>query len=313
MAFAAKVLTDSVSELGDRLVTFEVTFPRIVLSEFNTHCMLARNSASSRAIPVLKRIRAVLEEPFVPEEFGTNMPGMQASVPLTGELDAEAREVWLAGRDRAVVTALELTFGKGFVAGQPTFAQLTEIVGKLGADDVKAAKLGVHKQIVNRVLEPYMWHTVVTTATDWSNFFALRTHEAAQPEIRRAANLMLDALRASTPKPVPAGGWHLPFVDPEEQANSGKDELYWAGISAARCARVSYLTHDGRRSLEADEQLHDRLRNAGHLSPFEHPGRAMTAAEKAANPRSGKFYGWHQFRKDLPHESNYGEVINFHI
>ena len=323
MAFAARVLTDSVSENGDRLITFEVTFPRIVLSEFNTHCMLARNSASSRAIPVLKRLRSVLTDPFVPEQFGVNQSGMQAGEPLTGAAADEAREIWLRGRDRAVRTALELTFGADvpWTAAPVDATGWLDVVNALTAADVAQARLRVHKQIVNRVLEPYLWHTVVATATDWTNFFALRTHEAAQPEIRRAAQLMLDALRASTPREVGPQGWHLPFVDADElsgaepgsaeTAAAGSAMTYWAGISAARCARVSYLTQDGRRDLRADEELRDRLAGLGHMSPFEHVGQAMTPAQRASAPRSGKFYGWTQYRKTLPHESNYGEVIGF--
>jgi hypothetical protein len=297
------------------LISFEVTFPRIVLSEFNTHCMLARNSASSRAIPVLKRIEAVLEEPFVPDEFGSNRPGMQAGPPLTGEQHDQAAAIWLAGRDRAVWTALQLVFGLDSLgqSGPPSTAALRQLVEDLGRQPPAGQGLGVHKQLANRLLEPYMWHTVVATATAWSNFFALRTHQAAQPEIRQAASLMLQAMRASTPARTGRSGWHLPFVTAEERRESAQADSYWAGIAAARCARVSYLTHDGLRDLAADERLHNRLRGLGHLSPFEHVGRAMTPEQKARAPLSGKFTGWYQLRKEIPHEDDYSQVIGFQL
>jgi Thymidylate synthase complementing protein len=313
MPYQCSVVTDSVSPSGDRLTTFEVTFPRIVLSEFNTHCALARNSASSRAVPVLRKIRDVLGDPFVPVHFGHNIPGMQAHENLTSQSAAEAERVWLAGRDRAVRTALELIFGSDRVMAElgtaPSERDLQHFVSSLTEADIRSAPLNVHKQIANRVIETFMWHTVIVTATDWSNFFALRTHAGAQPEIREIATLMRQAMIVSRPVAVEAGGWHLPLIQDDERERAARDPLLWTKIAAARCARVSYLTHHGLRDLDQDIALHDRLLRDGHLSPFEHVGQAMTAQERATQQRSGKFLGWHQLRKRIANESDYSLTL----
>jgi hypothetical protein len=168
---------------------------------------------------------------------------------------------------------------------------------------------GVHKQQANRLLEPFSWHTVVITGTDWRNFFALRTPPDAQPEFQRVARLMLAAYRESVPQQLTDEQWHLPFVRPDERATYGNDEQYWRKVSAGRCARVSYLTHDGRRDPDKDIDLHDMLRASGHMSPFEHVVRPMTQEELAAGGRSGNFGGWVQYRKQLDNEWDYSTLL----
>ena len=265
MTHAAKILADSITTEGHRLTTFEVTFPRIVLAEFNTHRMLwgtegsdypefSRNSASSRAIPVEKMIKMVEENPYVPTHWGKNQKGMQAEEEL-GVVSREASyHTWLAARDHAVKQATTLL------------------------------DIGVHKQITNRLLEPFMWHTVIVTATEWGNWFHLRDNSMAHPEIKLAAELMRDAMEKSTPLRLDDGQWHLPLCSelwqPANQYPSKQEDLlHWRKISVGRCARVSYLTHDGQRNLQADSELHDRLLEAGHMSPFEHVARPMTDYE----------------------------------
>ena len=108
MPFDAKVLADSRSPAGYRLTTLEATFPRFVLAEFNTHRVFSRNSASSRAIPIAKQLRRVLEDPYVPIEFGSNQPGMQAGAALDGEKREAAEREWLRARDDAVRRVLGL-------------------------------------------------------------------------------------------------------------------------------------------------------------------------------------------------------------
>lgn len=277
MGFKVEVLRDSVSPAGVRLTTLVVTLPRIVLAEFNTHRMLSRNSASSRAIPVEKRIAAVQEDPFIPEVFGKNRPGMQATEDLSAGASKAALVAWRGACADAVARARQL------------------------------AQVGVHKQLANRVLEPFLWHTIVVTATEWSNFFALRCHPDAQPEIRRAAEMMREAMSSSTPLPVGFGGWHLPFVDDEEAEAiyaDGFTREQVAEVSAARCARVSYLTHDGVRSVAEDCALALRLREAGHMSPFEH-----AATPQAADSPSfvGNFRGWVQLRKMFRSEADFSQ------
>lgn len=254
----AQVIADSVSPEGDRLTTLEVTMHRFVLAEFNTHRVFSRNSASSRAIPIEKQIERIRNSPAIPVEFGANQPGMQAGNALEGESEDEARSVWLAARTFAVNCAEDL------------------------------AELGVHKQIVNRILEPYMWHTVIVTSTEWDGFFRQRVSPLAQPEIHAAAELMLGAYHDSKPTPIGYGGWHLPYVDEGEIDNIETAKQ----VSAARCARVSYLTHDGVRDIGKDVELFFRLTEAEppHASPLEH------VATPVAESSLGNFNGWAQLR-----------------
>jgi thymidylate synthase ThyX len=262
--FSARVLTDSVSPAGIRLTTMEVRFPRFVLSEFNTHRVFSRNSASSRAVPTNKMIERVLESPAMPVEWGVNKPGMSASEALTDAQAEEAKAEWLRARDSAVAHVRNLQL------------------------------FNVHKQVINRLLEPFMWHTVIVTATEWDNFYALRCAPNAQPEIRIAAELMRGPMTASTPRTIGIGDWHLPLVQDDERHLPIEDLLK---ISAARCARVSYLTHEGARDTAKDIELCERLRADRHLSPFEHVATPAHDAEFHAN-----FRGWVQMRARIEAE-----------
>ncbi len=261
MGYSARVLLDSVSPSGVRLTTLEVTFPRFVLSEFNTHRTLSRNSASSRAIPTSKLLERVERDPVLPLEWGRNEKGMSASALLSEQEEEEAKRIWLSARDAAVAHARRLL------------------------------ELKVHKQELNRVLEPFLWHTVIVTATEWENFFTLRCAPNAQPEIRAAALAMREALEASIPRAVPLGGWHLPLVQEDERSLSVETQKK---ISAARCARVSYLTHEGQREIEKDLELYERLSVDRHLSPFEHVATPSPDTELHAN-----FRGWIQMRREI--------------
>lgn len=291
MAFIARMIADSVSPAGVRLSTMEVTLPRIVLSEFNTHRMFSRNSASSRAIPVAKRIEQVLTDPFIPDYWGANQKGMQATASLDAEAAESAEAVWMEALTSSVMSAK------------------------------KMQEIGAHKQLANRLLEPFMWQTIIVTATEWSNFFALRDNEMAQPEIRRAARLMRAAYDDSKPTFVDYGGWHLPLIQPEER--DGKFEFTEDArkISCARCARVSYLTHEGIRDLAADLVLYERLVSGGHMSPLEHVAtplkhfNELVAIDETALGNTisqwypefeGNFRGWKQLRKLVPHEDDFG-------
>lgn len=252
----------------------------------------SRNSASSRAIPIEKRIEAVRRDPFVPETFGKNQKGMQAEEDLDQPLSDEARVIW------ALAATDELKHAAAL------------------------AKLGVHKQLVNRRLEADSWHTLITTATEWDNFFALRCNSMAQPEIRRAAELMREAIMSSAPRKLSCGEWHLPLC-PEisgQYPTKKEDIEHWCKVSAARCARVSYLTHDGKRDIQADIDLYTRLATSGHLSPLEHIARPMSTEEwqylwRPAPPWNGppwidpgpflgNLRGWVSARKLIPNEDN---------
>ncbi len=263
----AHVVADSISPTGARLTTVDVVVHRYVLAELNTHRQFSRNGASSRAIPVGKQIARVVDHPAVPSEWGLNQRGMQADEVLNDDLAATAHQVWLEARDAAVQAAQHL------------------------------ASLGVHKQVTNRLLEPFQWHRALISSTDWFGFFAQRRHRDAQPEIRAAADKMFDAIAASTPVEIDYGRWHLPLVDGDEVADLGADTA--RKVSAARCARVSYMTHDGRRDISKDLELFSRLADADppHLSPLEHVASPLVPG--SARQAAGNFGGWRQFRHEI--------------
>lgn len=158
--------------------------------------------------------------------------------------------------------------------------------------------VGLHKQIANRILEPWMHITVIMSTTTHANWFALRDHPDAQPEIAELARQMRVAIEASTPVLRHHGEWHLPYVDKHEFMEYSIEDCL--KMSTARCARVSYLTHDGKRSVKRDLQLHDRLvaSDPKHASPSEHQAMALDRPE-----RWGNFVGWKQYRKTLENEA----------
>jgi thymidylate synthase ThyX len=257
--YQADVLLDSRSPGGHRLTTFVLRFPRFVLPEFNTHRMFSRNASSSRAIPTAKLIEQLQDDPVEPVEWGRNRAGMQARELLSADQAAAAREAWHAARGAAMSHAEQLR------------------------------AIGVHKQIVNRVLEPWMWASVIVSATTYDNFFTLRCHPDAQPEIKRVADLMRSAYEQSRPREVETGAWHLPFIEGHEDL--ALPEETQRKVAVARAARVSYLNHVGGRDIEADLALHQRLLDGGHWSPFEHVAMA-TDGDAAFN----NFTGWQAYR-----------------
>lgn len=304
MAFDAKVLADSRSPAGYRLTTLEVTFPRFILPEFNTHRVFSRNSASSRAIPIAKQLRRVIEDPYVPIEFGSNQPGMQAGPPLAGEAKLTAEAEWLRARDDAVRHVLGLvTQPDAAPRSEDLLAWVERIEDSRRSHSRPEGWLNVHKQIANRLLEPFMWHTVIVSATEWDNFWNLRCHPDAQPEIRRVATAMRAAIDASVPAELDLNEWHLPLIRPGDREEVLGD-LDLVKVSAGRCARVSYLTHAGKRDLDADIALHDRLLESGHMSPMEHPAQPLGPGDLKKSEWSGNFRGWRSYRKLIPGEDN---------
>lgn len=269
MAYECRIILDSMGPSGIRLTTMQVKFPRFTLAEFNTHRALSRNFQSSRAIPVEKRIQQVETDPFVPDVFGRNRRGMQAGEVLDYTRSVNAKDVWYQARNNALESAGVL------------------------------ARLGVHKQLANRLLEPFAWVEGVVTATDWDNFFHLRCHPDAQPEFQHIATMMRDALAASEPAEVSTGGWHLPYVleDDFKHPRYGHDRDSLLMIASARCARVSYCAFDGTTDLDKDVRLGAKLLSDGHMSPFEHAAQALRSAN-----RVGNFRGWKQWRKFIPME-----------
>ena len=279
--YAARVLLDHLSEGGSRITTMVGRFPRFILAEFNTHRMFSRNSASSRAIPVEARARAIMKEPVWPIEWGVNKSGMTADDFLDIYTQRKAEAIWRDIMEMSVDASLQLA----------------------------ALKPPVHKQVANRPAETYAYHEVIFTATDngrgplpWDNFFSQRNHQAAQPEFRYFAAMALEAYLESTPRVVPEGFWHLPFIQPDEEE---WDLTMKTRVSVARCARVSYLTHEGVRDPKKDVELFFKLASADppHMSPFEHVAMAVGSSLHA----SGNFRGWQQYRQVV-----FGQTQNRH-
>lgn len=305
---SATIVADSKAPSGDRLTTMLVTFPRFILAELNTHRMLSKNSASSRAIPFNTMVKSVQDNPFIPIAWQKEHKGMQGSTYITNE-----EEIAINIRDwhRAKIDAI----------------RNAEIL----------TNSGVTKQLSNRLLEPFMWHTVLITATEWENFFNLRCpqyitpvmgegfyakswkdliknhsdkvnlqllednkdntllklqHNKGQAEIHMMAlaEAMWGAMNESIPKELKAGEWHIPFEDkinlgaerPIENMSYEKGvEITKVKISTAMAARTSYTIVGDEKEFGYEKQieLHDRLTTSGHYSPFEHCARVMTDKE----------------------------------
>ena len=269
MGIAARVIADSMSPEGRRLTTFVLTYPRFIHAEFMTHRAFSRNAASSRAIPAKKIRKAVRVDPALPIYWGANQAGMQAEEELSGWRLTAAKWVWK-------FSGLLMLFMNWVLE-----------------------KLGLHKQIANRILEPWFNITVIVSATNWGNFYHLRNHPKAQPEIKMLAEAMLEAQNQSIPRMLKAGQWHLPFISDEEFAELGLERAIH--VSIARCARVSYMNHEGKKSTyEEDLKLFNRLlaEEPKHASPAEHQATPIHPLEW-----SGNFLGWGQFRKLLENEN----------
>ena len=284
--YQAKIILDTQAPSGARLTTFELTYPRFVHSEFMTHRVASKNSASSRAIPIKKMLDKISFNPVIPVEWGTAKAGMQAGEETIHTGLAE--KIWVDASRQMVEVAKKLG---GLVSIDKN--------GNIVPDDSPGAiKLNLHKQIVNRIVEPWMWITVICSATDYDNFFALRCHPDSQPEIQKLAYMMRETYYSSTPKNLASGEWHIPYIQDDEIT---LDDEVKRKISVARCARVSYLTHDGVRNTEKDLELYTRLNNGsgtGHWSPFEHVARAEVDLI-----RSGNLIGYTQFRKMFKNEN----------
>lgn len=315
MTISAKIIADSISPDGVRITTFELEYQRFIHAEFMTHRMFSRNAASSRAIPVKRSIELVLEDTARPTHWGKNQPGMSAreecnkAFPrlvigfdqhgnmVDRTIEATREEVWDEARDAAVRIARDF-------------------------DDA-----GYHKQIVNRILEPYTHIKVVCTATDYDNFYWLRRHPDAQPEIQELAEQMWQAAEASTPRPLNPGAWHTPYYQDgyweeaaawanpvdgkpiDDHLNTLEDAL---AVSASCCAQVSYRRLDD--SIEKAHEIYDRLVDTTpvHASPFEHQATPMetegccgwsegiTHADRNGVKWSGNLRGWIQHRQLIP-------------
>ena len=264
MPYSVKIIADSQTPDGDRITTFELEYPRIIHSELLTHRVFSKNSASSRAIPNFKMRDWVLNNMFIPFYWGSKRKGMQAGKPIKNE--KFARLTW-------IVTAY-CAMGLSWVLD----------------------KLKVHKQLSNRILEPFSYIKIVLTGTDFNNLFHLRCHKDAAPEIQKIIRMMARAYRDNTPRQVQYREWHLPYILDEERDTYPIQCLLQ--YSAARCARVSYQTFDGKpANPDDDEKTFDKLINGErvHASPCEHQAMKRDRDYFSSN----NFMTWFQYRQYL--------------
>lgn len=294
MTISAKIIAHSITSWGVDLITVLARYPRFIHAEELTHRILSstpdmiieindgvmydrnlsRNASSSRAIPVSRLIDDILRDTAMPIHWGKNQRGMQADqehnapVGLFDEfghyLECTPEEAWIMARDRAIDVAQAFD------------------------------RAGYHKQVVNRLLEPFAHINVLITATEWSNFFELRDHKDAQPEIQTLAKAIRSAIDESKAEVLEPGQWHLPFVTDDEK--EWLDLETQKKISVARCARTSYLTHEGKNpTVMKDIDLYNDLVGARplHASPAEHQ-----ATPDLSEPwLHGNFQSWIQNRK----------------
>lgn len=278
MSISARIEADSINTQGNRLTTVAVRIPRMILAQLNTHRVFSSSSNSSRAIPVKKMIDMVESDPYVPEVFGSNKPGMQSGPPVSDQ--GAARDVWMQSMEFAVEKARNL------------------------------ADFEVHKEWANRLLEPFMYINVVITSTEWENFYNLRIHPDAQGPIHDLAVEIRRAIGKSDPlKRLKDNPWHLPFVREEDAvavSRLNNPEELLCKISAARAARTSYNNHDGSNpDIDRDLKLFDLLAGSNpiHASPLEHVAHADFLTEGSdlawrwTHPGQHRnFKGWRQFR-----------------
>lgn len=323
--YAARVLADSISSAGVRIVTLEATFPRPYLAEVNTHRVFSRNSASSRAIPTEKLIERVRSNPYIPETFNRRVKGMGVGVGLDALEQDEARQAWLRAAYVACDTAEELV------------------------------ALDVDKSRANRLLEPFMWHTAIITSTEWSNFFALRCPRGedvdiefpAQPEFQQIAILMRRAIRGSEPQQLEDDQWHLPMAtmqelkdlcefrnDPYKAPEQVQQECRTlALICSRRLARVSFDKHTDTEPADVSITKAGELAQSGHFSPMEHIARPISARDlgddkvmelihaplsamwygkvETKDCWSGNLHGWLQFRKLFAYEDDHSKLLDY--
>lgn len=289
----AKVVADSINQQGNRLTTFQLRYWRGIHSELMTHRKFSRCAGSSRARPSQAIIDQVRSTPWGPPSWGANQPGMQADAELSPEKTLIAKATWVHAANKAAAQALLLL------------------------------REGAHKQIVNRLLEPFTFIDVIVSSTEYNNWWALREDAAADPSIRLLAKSMHEAFDASTPKLLRVGDWHLPFVDIEKETAAAINYLQVQNathhitsmevmqvlqkVSAARCARTSYRNFDGTVApIEDDVVLFKKLVSSTlvHASPLEHQATpdAWIGNNWEHPNMHGNFTGWVQHRKLIHNE-----------
>ena len=282
-----EIVADSINQQGDRLTSLVLTYPRIIHAEMMTHRMFSRNASSSRAVPIQKMIEAVKNNTFCPFEFQKAHKGMQGSEYFTGVERQECINLWLESAELALQQA----------------------------EKMKAK--GISKQIINRILEPYQYYTMLITGSKegWENFFSLRcpdyggfkSRKEASKEFLEKGNIntstwseldwlhlnkgqaeihimdlaekIYDAMNESTPKQLKAGEWHIPMISDLESLKLSTDDQI--KLSVGRAANTSYtVVGDGKElTLEQAIKIHNKCKELNHSSVFEHCARAMSNEE----------------------------------
>ena len=255
----------------DNLWTFELTYPRYIHSEFMTHRVFSRNASSSRAVPVKRVIEQIENNPVVPPNVFMNKPGMVGDVEADEATTKEFNKLWMEALNNAVTVAKNMD------------------------------KFGIHKQHINRILEPFQFIKVIITATEWDNFFNLRLAPDAQPEMQALARAIYEEMYEYRDKNF---GYlegdsgviiTVPYITEDDLDILGDDCDYLTlmKVSAARCARVSYNNHDGSKpDVEKDLNLYERLSLAGHMSPLEH----TCLMDDFEDSRNANLVGWLSLR-----------------
>lgn len=300
-----EVLKDSISPEGDRLISFHVHYPRVILSEVNTHCVITKNSSSSRAVPVNNFLETIESNPYIPTFIGKNKSGMQADEEISVSEKKQAVKL--------IKNHLKAT---------------CKLVRKLS----DKAGLNIHKQIANRYTEPFQYMNTILSGTEWTNFFNLRNHPDAEPHFHELAKCIQHAYNTSKPESLSPGDWHLPFIDTERDSEGNlkygliNDNIFSElsledakKISASCCAQISY--RKGDTSLEKAEMIWNKLINnePAHSSPLQHSGTpidynllrndekktfdiiGITHMDIKYNLWSAQFKGWIMLRKEYEH------------
>lgn len=300
---SAIILKDSINKQGDRLTTFRLTYPRIILAELNTHRVYSKNTSSSRAIPVKDNIERIRNDPFIPGQWVKNARGMFSLDYIDNNLE-EIMRLWL---------------------------EANYIMGDIGKN---LAEYELHKQYANRLLEPFMYVDTILTGTDFNNFFYLRTAEDAQPEIQELANCMYEVYSESTPDLLYYGEWHVPYIDTIRENDSLtysiNDQIIDIDtaikIAISCCGQVSYRKLN--TTIEKALEIYAKFMNNSrlHASPLEHVAtpfsdleyesrikvRDLLQVELGDNISSfdlekilykRNFKGWTQYRTLIPNDT----------
>lgn len=277
------------------ITTMHIRVPRIIWPEILTHRVLSRNARSSRAVPERVMLEEIQRDPFVPWHWTRIQQGMQGEaghdnpvVLLNPKTDLEEihsnERAWLLARDSA------LGYAKAF------------------------AGAGYHKQIFNRIVEPYMWIDGLITTVTWNNLLWLRDDDAAEPHLRDIAVAIKQVLDSAKPQQLDDGDWHLPYIAAADYAAAAdrfprmsQQNEWLRKISAARCARMSYVPFNGEASYEAELQRYLRLTSDArlHASPMEHqatPDFQLADGRWARPELHGNLLGFVQGRKLDPRE-----------